>query len=131
MNQVVTTTYLNKMSFESQIDDFKIVLSSEGNGPGPKKMMLASLAACSGLDVVSILNKMRIEFSEFSLTTEAHLTEEHPKIYDEVTLIYNIKIDSKYSDKVLHAINLSVNKYCGVMEMFRKFADVKTKVNFI
>lgn len=127
----VTTTYLHEMSFEANIDDFKIILSSGGEGPGPKKIMLASLGGCTGLDVVSVLNKMRVEFSDFSVETEANLTEEHPKIYDQVTITYKIKTNPENQSKVEKAIALSIEKYCGVMEMFKSFASLNIETVFL
>ena len=55
----------------------------------PKAMMLSSLAVCSGLDIVAILKKMKVELDDFKINTVARLTEEHPKYYDEVTVVYN------------------------------------------
>lgn len=131
MTHTVNTTYLHGMTFEANVDDFQLKISSGEEGPGAKKLMLASLAVCTGLDVVSVLNKMRVEFSDFSVGTEANLTEEHPKVYDAVTIIYTIKVKEEFRSKVDHAIELSVDKYCGVMEMFRGFAKVSTKTIFL
>ena len=55
----------------------------------PKAMMLSSLAVCSGLDIVAILKKMIVELDDFKINTVARLTEEHPKYYDEVTVVYH------------------------------------------
>ena len=52
-------------------------------------MMLSSLAVCSGLDIVAILKKMKVELEDFKIKTLARLTEEHPKYYDEVTVVYH------------------------------------------
>ena len=127
----VNTKYLNQMSFETEVDGFKLILSSENEGPRPKKLMLSSLGAYTGIDVVSILNKMRVEFSDFSVEIDANLTEEHPKIYNSVLVIYKIKVSEEFKEKVNHAIDLSVEKYCGVMEMFRMFSKVITEVVFL
>src|SRR6218665_2361326 len=61
------------------------------SGPGPKRLMLASLAGCTGIDVVSILTKMKVAFSELSIDTEATLSPDHPKIYDHVKITYTIR----------------------------------------
>ncbi len=127
----VNTNYLRGMAFEVKVDEFKMIMSSDDEGPSPKKLMLASLAVCTGLDVVSVLNKMRVEFSNFSVDSEANLTDEHPKIYDSVLITYSIKVDEELRSKVDHAIELSIEKYCGVMEMFRGFAKVITKTVFL
>ncbi|MEO5966918.1 MAG: OsmC family protein [Ferruginibacter sp.] len=127
----VNTNYLQGMAFEVKVDEFKMIMAADEEGPSPKKLMLASLAVCTGLDVVSVLNKMRVEFSDFSVDSEANLTDEHPKIYDSVLITYSIKVSEEYKSKVDHAIELSIEKYCGVMEMFRGFAKVITKTVFL
>ena len=119
------------MTFEADVDNFKLKLSSGEEGPGAKKLMLASLCVCTGLDVVSVLNKMRVDFTDFSVDSEANLTEEHPKVYDSVTITYKIKVKEELRSKVDHAIELSIDKYCGVMEMFRGFSKVNTKTIFL
>ena len=55
----------------------------------PKAIMLGSLAVCSGLDIVAILEKMRVELDDFKINTMASLTDEHPKYYDKVTVEYH------------------------------------------
>lgn len=96
-----------------------------------KRLMLSSLAGCTGIDVVSILNKMRVSFNQFSIEVEAQLTEEDPKIYDKVTVTYRIKLAADDQIKMEKAVNLSAEKNCGVMAMFKKFADVQTKIEYL
>ena len=102
----------------------------EGEGFRPKALMLSSLAGCSGLDVAMLIKKMKLEVEEFSIETSANLTDEHPKYYDAVTIEYHFWGSNLNEKKLQRAVDLSVEKYCGVMEMFRKFADIKTKTIF-
>ena len=103
----------------------------QGNtaGFGPKALMLSSLAGCSGLDVVSLLKKMRAEVAEFTIDVTAELTEEHPKYYNKVKVDYHFSDANLEADKIQKAVNLSVTKYCGVMEMFRQFSTVETEIH--
>ena len=133
----VTTTWKKKMQFESTNPSGETVLinvgeenGGEGAGLRPKAMMLASLAGCSGLDVASLIEKMRLEVEDFKIETIANLTEEEPKIYDQVTVEYHFYGANLNEDKLQRAVDLSVEKYCGVMEMFRKFATVEVKTFF-
>ena len=132
---IVTTTWNGNMQFETDNPSGHKVLidtSSEhrGNDTGlrPKAMMLSSLAGCSGLDVVSLLKKMRAEVEEFKIEVTGELTDEHPKFYNKVKVDYHFFGDNMDEDKINKAVNLSVERYCGVMEMFRKFAEVKTNI---
>mgnify|MGYP000005101880 FL=1 len=96
----------------------------------PKALMLSSLAVCSGIDVVSILEKMKIELKEFKINTVGSLTQEHPKYYNKVSVEYHFYGDQLDKEKINKAVNLSVTKYCGVMEMFRSFAEITTEIYY-
>jgi putative redox protein len=73
---------------------------------------------------------MKLEVEDFKIETSANLTEEHPKIYDQVTVEYHFYGANLNEAKLQRAVDLSVEKYCGVMEMFRKFATVEVKTFF-
>ncbi len=108
-------------------------IDNDGNdeGPGPKRMMLVALAGCTGIDVVSILHKMKVEFSELSIDTEAKLGDEHPKMYKQVIVTYKIRLAEAERVKMEKAVQLSVEKYCGVMAMFKTFATVETVIVYL
>ena len=55
----------------------------------PKALMLSSLAVCSGIDIVSILEKMKVELNDFKINTIGSLTQEHPKYYNKVSVEYH------------------------------------------
>lgn len=105
--------------------------ASGGNdeGLGPKAMMLSSLAGCSGLDVVSVLKKMKASPEDFKMEVFGELTDEHPKYYHKVEVKYHFYGSDLDASKINKAVDLSIEKYCGVMEMFRRFADVTTSVH--
>jgi len=88
------------------------------------------LAGCSGLDVASMMKKMRLAVDDFVITVSAELTEEHPRYYNSVLVDYHFTGESLDKAKLQKAIDLSVEKYCGVMEMFRRFAEVTVTVRF-
>lgn len=137
MEHTVTTTWKGKMQFESTNpsgETFLINAAAEHGGEGaglrPKAMMLSALAACSGLDVASLIEKMKLEVADFKIETIANLTEEHPKVYDAVTVEYHFYGNNLNEAKLQRAVDLSVEKYCGVMEMFRQFSKIDIKVLF-
>lgn len=131
----ITAVFNKGMSFTSHIDGHKVVTdsNSEGisDGPSPKRLMLASLAGCTGIDVVSILDKMKVIFSDFSIEVSAQLTEDHPRIYKNVQVNYKIKIDKADHPKMEKAVKLSEEKYCGVNAMFRAFATVDNTIVYL
>jgi putative redox protein len=114
-----TTTWKKKLEFESrQEHNFISLDGNKKHGFGPKALLLSGLAGCSGVDVVEILEKMRIEFDSFEMDTEAILTEEHPKIFKDVLITYKIKTDTANEDKVRKAIDLSLGSICHVKKKF-------------
>jgi putative redox protein len=130
---IVTTTWKENMVFESDNpSEHSLTIydasPSDAIGYRPKALMLSSLAGCSGLDVVSLLKKMRVEITDFKIIIEGELTEEHPKFYHAVHVTYHFYGTDLKEDKINKAVNLSVDKYCGVMEMFKKFAKVTTEI---
>lgn len=100
-------------------------------GPRPKALMLVSLAGCTGFDIVNILNKMRVNFSDFSISVDAQLSETEPVIYDEVMIIYSIKIAKEDEPKMERSVKLSKEKYCGVSKMFEAFAKVGYRIDYL
>ena len=133
----VTTVFNKHMAFTSTINGHNIRMDTtaddggEDSGPSPKRLMLASLAGCTGIDIVSILNKMKVEFSDFSIGVHAALTTEHPQIYNHVKLTYKIKLAEEDKSKMIKAVNLSTEKYCGVYAMFKTFAKMDTEIDYL
>jgi len=137
MSHKIITVWKEKMIFESDNPNgytFNLGQSKNENDADkplrPKATMLSSLAACSGLDVVSIAEKMKTEFKDFKIEVFGELTDEHPKIYHTVTVDYFFFGKDLDQKKLTKAVALSVEKYCGVMEMFRQFAKVETAIHF-
>jgi putative redox protein len=133
----VSTSFLGGRVFDSEINGHHVttdaVIADGGNneGPGPKRLMLASLAGCTGIDIVSILDKMKASYSQLVIDVQASLSEDHPKIYTHVKVVYKIKIAEADQNKMAKAVNLSEEKYCGVMAMFKHFAKVETEIEYL
>lgn len=104
---------------------------SRENGFGPKALLLSGLAGCSGIDVVDILQKMRVEFSVLEIEVAAEQTEEHPKVYKNIHIHYKVKTATANEDKVRKAIELSLEKYCGVSAMLQKTAGINFQLSII
>ena len=137
MTDHISTKWLGNMTFKSNNPselDLKMDIASEdggdGNGYRPKALMLAALAGCSGLDIASLIKKMKLEVCDFHIETIANLTDEHPKYYDSVVVEYHFYGKNLNEKKLQKAVDLSVEKYCGVMEMFRRFASLEIKTFF-
>lgn len=135
MQNKIITKWKGNSLFESDNPSgltLKIDTSPESGGSGeglrPKALMLSSLAGCSGLDIVSILKKMRVELKDFSIEIVGHLTDETAAIYHTVDVTYHFYGDNLDLARLEKAVDLSVTKYCGVMTMFRKFAAINIRI---
>ena len=82
--------------------------------------MLSGLAGCSGIDVVEILEKMRVPFADLKIEVEADQTSDHPRVFKDIHINYIITTAEENRDKVKKAIDLSLDKYCGVSAMLKK-----------
>ena len=133
----INAVFNEGMNFAVNVNGHSIQIDTDEAGGGknlgtrPKALMLVSLAGCTGFDVVSILNKMRVKFYDLSIKVDGKLTDTEPKIYNEVIVNYTIRVDKNDEAKVLKAVKLSKEKYCGVSKMFEAFAKVSSKINFL
>jgi putative redox protein len=84
------------------------------SGPGPMLTLLLAAGACTGSDVVAILQKMRITFLEFGIEVSGIRREEEPRRYVAIHLDYRLRGEDLDPAKVRRAIDLSLEKYCSV-----------------
>lgn len=137
MKHVIDLAWLSNMAFETDLDGHKLVLdaSTEGGGddrgPRPKKLMLVALAGCTGIDVVMILKKMKVDIQGFNVKVEGDLTEEHPKKYHTVKIIYEFRGQDLPKEKLERAVELSQDKYCGVSATYRDALQLLTEIRIL
>ena len=132
--EVVSTRWLENMSFESEINGHKIIIDAkeevggQDRGPRPKLLMLAALGGCTSMDVVSILKKMRIDLKSLNVIVEGELSEEHPKRFQKMHVIYEVEGDNLPMDKIEKAVSLSEEKYCGVSAVYREVMEITSEI---
>jgi putative redox protein len=137
MKETIQVNWLSGLAFEAEVDGFKIKVDSKdenglpGKGPRPKPLMMVALAGCTGMDVISILQKMRVDLEGFVVKTEGDLTEEHPKHYTKMHIIYQFKGKDLPIDKLEKAISLSHERYCGVSASYRKALEITYEIDLI
>lgn len=125
MKTSLRTKFIQNMSFETVIGDHKLVMDAavenggENLGPRPKALLLASLAGCTGMDVVSLLKKMRVDFDNFYMDVDGDVTDEHPKHFTKMHVKYYFKGKDLQLDKIEKAVSMSQDKYCGVSATFK------------
>lgn len=134
---VVNTMWIDNMSFEWEINGFKTVIDADSSvggsdkGPRPKLFMLAALGGCTGMDVISILSKMKVEVDYFNVKVEGELTEEHPKHFTSMHVIYEFRGKNLPLDKLERAVSLSEEKYCGVSAVYKKALTLTHEIKIL
>jgi putative redox protein len=122
------------MAFEMDINGHKLItdaaVENGGNdyGPRPKALLLAGLIGCTGVDVMMILNKMKVELEDVNIDVEADAVDEDPKVYKYIKLTYRFKGKDLPLDKITRAVELSKEKYCGVSAMLSKAAPITYEI---
>ncbi len=132
----ISASWVEGLAFNLQIDKHNVRIDASGElgnntGPSPKKLLLTSLAGCTGMDVVSLLDKMRVPYTNLDVYVEGDLTDEHPKVYSEIRVIYKIYGQDLDANKVEKAVLLSQEKYCGVSVMLRKSTNLTYTIEYI
>lgn len=127
-----------KMLFEgispfghSILMDAKPEVGGEDKGPQPMEVLLLALGGCTGMDVISILNKMRQKVKYFKIKISSKRAKEHPKVYTEINLLYEFKGENLEYEKVKKAVDLSQNKYCSISAMLRKSAKINYEIKIL
>jgi putative redox protein len=97
---------------------------SGGRGPTPMEALLAALGGCTGIDVVSILQKMRAPLQGLEVRVSGERAAEHPRVFTRVELEYVFTGPELRPDQVRRAVMLSQERYCPVSAMIRKATDL-------
>ncbi len=134
MASKVVTKWTGGMVFDANVNGHHLLMDADpqfggkDRGPRPKPLLLAALAGCSGLDIVAVLTKMKVDNYRFEIETDAESTTEHPIIYHTITAKFKFEGDNLPQDKIVKAVTLSTERYCGVNAMLKKAANVIVKI---
>jgi len=94
-------------------------------GCSPTETLLMSVAGCLAIDVVSFLQKMRAEITNFKIDYSGERNLIPPQYYKTMEMVINISGKGITPKKMDRVIALSQEKYCSVSTMLKKAADVK------
>ena len=125
MKQKLDLDFLGGMAFETEMNGHKVYIDADESvggkncAPRPKPFMLLALAGCTGMDVVSILRKMRVEYDSLSIGIDAEMDEEFPKPYTSMKVIYKFAGKNLSDEKIQKAVDLSKDRYCGVSANYK------------
>ena len=92
----------------------------------PKELLLLALGTCTGSDVVTILNKKKMKFTDFELHLDAEEAKDHPKVFTKIHIEFLFRGKDLNSNHIERAIELSQNKYCPITHMLKSSVEINT-----
>ncbi len=95
-----------------------------GAGPTPMENLLLALAGCTGMDVVSILRKMRIPLEGLQIDVTGERAADHPRVFTGIHLHYSLRGAGLGAESAERAVTLSLDKYCSVAAMLKRTAQI-------
>ena len=123
-----------KLSFTGSADTgFEVPLGAnpkvggDNDGFRPLELMAVSLAGCTAMDVISILQKKRQQITDFRVEVDADRTDEHPKVFTEAVVEYHVTGKDVDEKAVVRAIELSATRYCPAQSMLAKVFPMALK----
>jgi len=134
MTESVSVNWLDGMAFEAEVSGHKIVIDAvekvggQDRGARPKPFMMLALAGCTAMDVISILKKMRVDVKDFKVKVDGDLTEEHPKRFHKMHVIYEFTGSNLPMAKLQKAITLSEDRYCGVSASYKMAMELTSEI---
>ena len=93
--------------------------------------MLLALAGCTGMDVISILTKMRVVVEHFDVSVTGELSDNYPIEYISMHIVYKFTGKELPLEKIERAIELSQDKYCGVAALYKKAIPVTYEIRIV
>ena len=133
----VSTKWIGNMAFETEVNGHKLIIDAgpasggENSGPRTKLLMLSALGGCTAMDVVAMLKKMRINIDGLNVIVEGDLTEDYPKHFFKMHVIYEFRGKDLPVDKLQKVIDLSSEKYCGVSAVYRKAMEMTSEIRIL
>jgi putative redox protein len=125
-------SWKGKMAFTGTADrGFSLTLGSnpalggDDSGFSPMELILIGLAGCTAMDVIDILHKKRQDVTGFDVKIHAGRTEEHPRVFNHVTIEYTITGYNIEKAAAERAVELSITRYCPVSAMISKTAIIE------
>jgi putative redox protein len=126
------TVWKEGMWFESRVGDFSIPMDASEplghhQGPNPKDLLAASLAGCTGMDIVGILKKNKQFIKKFEIETHVESTDSYPKVFSLVEHIF--KLEGSIDEGIaLEALQLSQSRYCGITAMLSSTVPIRWRL---
>jgi putative redox protein len=135
--QKVNVEWLSEMAFKGTANGHEIIMDADehvggsNRGPRPKPLFLLSLGGCTGMDVIPILKKMQVIPEYFNMVVEGEITEEHPKRFTKMHIVYEFRGKDLPIEKLQKAVSFSQDKYCGVSATLKKALPITWEIKIL
>lgn len=93
----------------------------------PMELILMSIASCSSIDIVHILEKQQLTIDDLQVEVEGHRKDTVPKVFESIDLLVKIEGDIP-EHKALRAVKLSFDSYCSVSKMLEASVEINYQV---
>ena len=97
----------------------------------PLQLFAIGLVGCTGMDVISILQKKRQEVTAFEVSAQIHRAVDHPKVFTKILLEYKVTGKNLDLKAIERAVELSETRYCPAQAMLEKTAEISSKITLI
>ncbi|HYM80502.1 MAG TPA: OsmC family protein [Candidatus Limnocylindria bacterium] len=131
---VLQTVEGPELRFLAKVDDGpELVLdgSADPQGPNPVAAVLAAVAGCTGMDVISILRKKRQVVLGYEVVARGERRPEHPKSFTRIEVVHRLRGRNLNPAAIEEAIRLSETKYCSVHAMLSASAEITSRFEII
>lgn len=113
------------------IIDTKKELGGHESASSPTEILLFSLGSCTLMDVISLIEKMRVKYDDIKVKVSGEKRDEHPKIYTKIEIKYIVKGKDPDKSKIKKAIDLSSNRYCPIHAMLEATVPISSSLEII
>lgn len=103
-------------------------VGGENRGPRPMELLLTAVGSCSGIDIINILERMRLQVKSFDMEVSGERAEDHPRRFTKIQIHYRLEGDLP-EEKVRRAVDLSRDKYCSVSQSLNAEVTTSFEIN--
>jgi putative redox protein len=124
-------SFLGESEGQSVRLDADSAVGGMGDGMRPMTLLLLGVAGCTAMDVISILRKKRQNVTGLRVEARGRQADEHPRVFEEVDLIYEVRGTSVDPKAVERAIELSEDRYCPAIATVRGTAEIRSRYEIV
>lgn len=100
-------------------------------GMSPMQLQAVATIGCTAMDVISILEKMRLDVTGFEVNFNGERAADHPKVFTDIDVEYVVYGRDLDPTKVEKAVNLSLERYCSVHAMLAKAVPIHHTIRIV